>query len=180
MLFRSFQQSIKEAGDEFHLADQEKKEILNQWNDVTLKLKEAKMDSQSIKQFEQGFRESTIPLGTKIISLGRILDRSSLHTSQKEQAYELLRRFAKAVIHRSIPEDEANMLLLRLTGGRMLSTEEMQTIQLPDQHLHSWLSLIAQRLQSVPASTLDQLDVRTELDRMIQGALPPPNPNIPR
>ena len=165
-----FRQSVTEAGEEFHLAEQEKAEILNQWDEVSEKIKRAKMDEKSMKQFTQKLQTSTIPIGTKIASIVRLVDRSSFPPAEKNAAHHLLRNFAKAAIHRSIPEKEAVALLARLTGGRVLSSEELLQVTVPDNQLRNWLGAVQQRVTKVPAETLNSLNLQAEVDSAIQQA----------
>jgi serine/threonine protein kinase len=166
-----FRQSVREAGDEFHLADQEKTEILNQWDEVSGKIKEGKMDKDSMRAFVDGYKESTLPLGTKIMSLVRIVERSGLNANDREKSFQILRSFAKAVIHRSIPEREAVTLLSQLTYGRVLSTEELNQVNIPDYLLRNWLNIVRNRVALVPPSTIDDLNVKAELERTINRSL---------
>lgn len=165
-----FRESVKEAGEEFHLAEQEKSEILNQWEDVAKKFKEGEFDRQSLKRFSEGYQGSTIPLGTKIVSFARVIERSTLSGQEQQQAFYLLRTFAKAVIHRSIPESEATYILAELSGGQMLSSEQIQTIRIPDNQLRAWMGFVQQRLQRIPPSELHELDLKRELEQSLQRA----------
>lgn len=165
-----FRESVKEAGEEFHLAEQEKSEILNQWEDVTRKFKQGKFDENSMKRFSEGYQGSTIPLGTKIVSFSRVIERSTLSRQEQQHAYQLLRSFAKAVVHRSIPESEATYILSELSGGQMLTSEQIQSVRIADNQIRAWMGFVQQRLQRIPPAELQNLDLTRELERTLQHA----------
>lgn len=163
-----FVESVIEAGKEFHLDHQETSEILDGWNNIVTKYRVGELPQDSVEKFSEGYQESTLPLGTKIITLTRVVERSRMHPSEQQAAFQLLRSFAKAVIHRSIPERDVHFILSRLTKGQRYSLEELRALQVTDNHLRQWLGLVQQRLQFVPESEIRALNIQPELERTIQ------------
>lgn len=163
-----FVESVIEAGKEFHLDQQETNEILDGWNNIVTKYRVGELPQHSVEKFSEGYQESTFPLGTKIITLTRVVERSGLQPSEQQSAFHLIRSFAKAVIHRSIPEREVHFILSRLTKGKRYSLEELRALQVSDNQLRQWLGLVQQRLDFVPEWEIRELNILPELERTIQ------------
>lgn len=163
-----FRKSVEEAGEELHFSEQEKSEVLGRWEDVAEKFRRGKVDEKSMKTFADGYRSSTLPLGTKIVSMAKLIERSRLNPNEREQAFQILRSFAKAVIHRSISLDEAKGILGNLTGNANITSEQLNALSIPDEHVRWWLAAVVNRLRTVPPEAMQDLNVKNELERIVQ------------
>jgi serine/threonine protein kinase len=163
-------EAIENASVQFRLDESDKSEIISNAEEILTCIKEQKLDRNTIDSFLQGYRESTFPAGTQILSLSRFVERSSLNPTDAEMAYNTLKTFAKLVINRHIPETEAYTIIASLTAGRVLTVEEIGQTELLDEKLSSWLMLVRNRISQVSEDSLKQkMDVSAEIQRAFQA-----------
>jgi hypothetical protein len=53
----------------------------------------------------------------------------------------------------------------------VLSTEELNRVNVPDYILRNWLNLVRNRVALVPKSAIEDLNVKAELERTINRSL---------
>ena len=159
-------ESIENAAIQFRLDESDKSEIMANAEEILKQLKEQKLDKDSMEAFLRGYRQSTLPLGTQILSLTRFAEGSTLNSHDVDTAFSTLKTFARLVINRQIPETEAYEIIAKLTDGRILSVEEIGQVKLPDEKLVSWLESVHHRISQVSEDSLKQkMDIHAEFQR---------------
>lgn len=161
-------ESLDESTEEFHLADDEKAEIVRQVDEVTERLRDRYRQGTPKQTFLKSYQESSLPVATKILSLMRIVDQSSLSGVEKKDAHGALRHFARAVVNQSIPKDQALAFIASLTDGRIYSAEEIPKLSVPEGELRAWLISLSERLKRFPGDAKGELRIEEEIERAIE------------
>ena len=157
-------ESIENSSSQFRLDDEDKTEIISSAEDLLTRIKDRKLDGNTINTFLDGYRDSTLPAGTQIMSLVRFVERSKFKPREVEMAYDTLRGFAKLVVNRLIPEQEAYSIIANLTGGKLLSAAELAQYNVTDEKLFQWLMLVRNRINRVPSQALQgKMDIAAEI-----------------
>lgn len=165
VLTQFVKEAVDESSEELHLANNEKEAIAEQVDTVVSKIRETRnTDESAMRSFLDAYRDSTLPTGTKIISVSRIVERSTMKDQEKAIAYQILRRFARAVVNRMIPENEALQMLASLTNGRLFKSDELVQLRIPDNNLRTWLSMLNNRMTILPPQVDSQLNIQQEID----------------
>jgi serine/threonine protein kinase len=143
-----YKKEVAGASEEFQLADDEKREIASQFDNVLETMKVRDFSGADVRTFLDGYRQTVLPLATKVISYVRIIQRSDLSPQEKANAFVTLRRLAKAIVNKLIPEDDALLLEAVLTQGRPIQVHELMLSSVSPDVLRNWLSAIEYRIQS--------------------------------
>lgn len=121
----------------------------SQANDVNLKIDRIveKVSTEGLKPGEldaimQGYRQSPLLIGNKILALSPAIRRSGLPEHEKARGQEILGSFAKATVNRHIETAEAERVLASLFQGNSPKLDSIVSMQVPDRVLSSWLTLV--------------------------------------
>ena len=160
--------SIENSSSQFRLEDGDKNEILTSTEKLLSRIKNRDLSGNSFNSFLEGYRESSLPAGTQIMSLVRFVERSKFKPREVEMAYATLRGFAKLVVNREIPEQEAYAMIANLTGGKVLSAAELAQYNVSDEKLFQWLMMVRNRISHAPAQALQgKMNIATEIERAL-------------
>jgi serine/threonine protein kinase len=160
--------AVEESGDEFHLAEDEKSAIVRQVDQAVDHMRTAYRDELPERTFLEGFHETSLPVAAKILTLMRIVDKSSLTAGEKSAAHASLRHFARAVVNRSIPGDQALAFIATLTPGTTITTAEIDRIAIPTNDLRAWLSSLAVRLKNFPRDAVGDLKIDDQIEEAVK------------
>ena len=162
--------SIENSSSQFRLEDGDKNEILNSTEELLSRIKNRDLSGKSFNSFLEGYRESSLPAGTQIMSLVRFVERSKFKPREVEMAYDTLRGFAKLVVNREIPEQEAYSMIAILTGGKVLSAAELAQYNVSDEKLFQWFMMVRNRISRAPAQALQgKMNIATEIERALRN-----------
>ncbi len=139
-------ESVEDSTEQFRLSKDEKQQIVSQVDTVLTSMKEKDYSTRDIAKFIDEYRSTSLPMATRMMSYVRVVENSRLSTSQKENAIVLLRRFAKGVINREIPESDAQLVESVLTQGRRVSVTDMAKMRVPNDILLNWLKAMEKRM----------------------------------
>ena len=180
-------ESIDESGTEFRLADNEKKEIAQQVDVVMSDFNKSHRAGMPIEQqqaemqkFVDGYRQSTIPLATKFLSVVRWIDRSGLRANEKQAGFGTVRLFATLIINRKISEPVARQYIEAFSGGKPVSEAEFNAMQIKDDYLRKWLGAAQRQIAATPGVTAhEKLNLAEEVLRAKSIFKQPPNAAAP-
>lgn len=162
--------SLENSSSQLRLEEGEKTEILSTTEELLKRIKNREISGAPLSSFLDGYRESSLPAGTQIMSLVRFVERSKFKPREVEMAYETLRGFAKLVVNRQIPEQEAYSMIANLTGGKVLSAAEMAQFNVSDEKLFQWLMSVRNRISRAPAQALQgKMNIAAELERVMRS-----------
>ncbi|MFO1064323.1 MAG: serine/threonine-protein kinase [Pirellulales bacterium] len=166
-----FRKTVAESAGEFHLSEPEKQQLVGQVDRLLNQMRDRNYTKEDMKSFLTGYRGTILPLATRMISYVRVVEHSRLFPNEKAEAFVILRRFAKAVVNRYIPEDDALLLETILTQGKRYTINDIVNADIPPEVLRHWLGALHQRT-AVLNMDLDRAPIRLEpeLERAIQFA----------
>ncbi len=171
--------SINDSSADFRLAPQEKKEIENQFDKVISELKgqHQRGTTPEMGGFIENYRQSAIPTATKLMSYGRLIERSKLTPQEQQSAFETLRVLAKLVINRKVSIADAQRLMDEISQGKSLSVSELERLKVNDQALRKWLANIRTFVKQIPAANAaEELKMAKEVQLAIEAIKKMPQP----
>ncbi len=173
--------SIGKSGDDLKFSSPAKEEIRHQVNHLLGTIKqEGGLTEASLNKFLKGYRETSLPVATRIMRLSVLVQKSSgLSRREKEYAIAIIHSLASATASGRLTESEAMELVDGLTKRHLSNTAEIATLDISDTRLREWLEVVRYRLSTLPPADVDvERAVQRQLQQAFEGAVdtPPPRP----
>ncbi|TWU05009.1 serine/threonine protein kinase [Stieleria varia] len=175
-------ESLGASGDNLQFTSPAQTEIRHQVENLSSTIKEEGLTEESLNRFLKGYRNTSLPVATKVMRLSIVVANSRLTDSEKKSAVMLLQKLAGAVVRKQIRPADVDELAIKLTGRDVKSVEEINTLQVSDTHLRTWLFGLERRLQSVPeVGPEDEQAIALEVQKAFESGFgrTPQTPGLP-
>lgn len=168
------EESINEASDKLHYSDEAKNKLRQHVDKLTAQIKEeGGISKETLNDFLHKYRETTLPAATRVMRASLLLQHSNLNQQEKVNGIHVLRLFATAVANKHISETESESILTALVGRPYFQIQNLEQLQLPDDHLRGWLYNVNLRLRQLPAAAFDfSQALERELGAAVQQTYP--------
>ncbi len=143
-------ESLDETSNELQFSEPAKEEIRKQVNTITKQIKTTGLTEESLAQFLEGYRRTSLPIATKVMRLTLVVQKSGLTPQERLGAITMLRGLATATLNGHIDENQVDSLVDELTGGKVSSSADVAAMYVHDQRLRAWLAALSQRLANLP------------------------------
>lgn len=171
-----FKSSIAGNGEELRMSESTHREIASRVDRVLSQLDNGgSITKESLNGFLNEYRNSLLPLGTRIMSLSRTVSRSGLPFTEQQAAIQALRDLSVVVVNQVMPEDDARLLLSKLVDGRdfiSMEAAELEALVIPDDQLKTWLQLVrteVEKLKLPPGK--GETAIANQVERMLSKEL---------
>lgn len=136
------QESIGGSGQQMAFSEQQQEELRQRVDAISKQIKTTGLTKESLNEFLEGYRQTSLPVATKVMQVSTIVFQSRLNDAEKQQAIQLLRNLARGTVAGSIPQETTIRLVNEMTGG-LTSTAQIAAVQVEEVRLRQWLTRIA-------------------------------------
>jgi serine/threonine protein kinase len=158
-------EELDKTSTELNFSETTRRQLRSQVDTITDQIKTTGLTEESLDKFLDSYRQSLLPVATRVMRLSLIVEKSGLVPHERNAAISMLRGLSAAALNGYATEQQVNAYVNELVGPHVKTTAEIATFFIQDQQLRLWLGRLQQRLSALPP---EAFEVQGVIERELQ------------